>query len=58
MKCCCATPRKTVLYVSSEKFINQFVDHSRSGDVADFVYFYQLIDVLDYRRHSCAGPRA
>ncbi len=39
-------PKKTVLYVSSEKFINQFVDHSRSGDVADFVHFYQLIDVL------------
>ncbi len=39
-------PKKTVLYVSSEKFINQFVDHSRNGDVADFVYFYQMIDVL------------
>ncbi len=37
---------KTVLYVSAEKFINQFIDHSKNGEVNDFVHFYQLIDVL------------
>lgn len=37
---------KTVLYVSAEKFINQFIDHSKSGEVNDFIHFYQLIDVL------------
>ena len=35
-----------VLYVSSEKFINQFVDHSRNNAINDFIHFYQLIDVL------------
>jgi chromosomal replication initiator protein len=39
-------PNKTVLYVSSEKFINQFVHHSRNNAVNDFIHFYQLIDVL------------
>lgn len=39
-------PNKVVLYVSSEKFINQFVDHSRNGAINDFIHFYQLIDVL------------
>lgn len=37
---------KAVLYVSAEKFINQFIDHSKSGEVNDFIHFYQLIDVL------------
>jgi len=35
-----------VLYVSSEKFINQFMDHSRNNAINDFIHFYQLIDVL------------
>jgi len=39
-------PNKIVLYVSSEKFINQFMDHSRNGAINDFIHFYQLIDVL------------
>jgi chromosomal replication initiator protein len=39
-------PGKVVLYVSSEKFINQFMDHSRNNAVNDFIHFYQLIDVL------------
>ncbi|MCU7548134.1 chromosomal replication initiator protein DnaA [Chitinophagaceae bacterium LB-8] len=39
-------PNKVVLYVSSEKFINQFVDHSRNNAVNDFIHFYQMIDVL------------
>lgn len=37
---------KVVLYVSSEKFINQFMDHSRNNAINDFIHFYQLIDVL------------
>ena len=37
---------RIVLYVSSEKFINQFIDHSRNGAINDFIHFYQLIDVL------------
>jgi chromosomal replication initiator protein len=39
-------PGKVVLYVSSEKFINQFIDHSRNNAINDFIHFYQLIDVL------------
>ncbi len=39
-------PNKTVLYVSAEKFINQFIDHSKNNGVNDFINFYQLIDVL------------
>lgn len=39
-------PGKVVLYVSSEKFINQFMDHSRNSAINDFIHFYQLIDVL------------
>ncbi|MBD0332262.1 MAG: chromosomal replication initiator protein DnaA [Chitinophagaceae bacterium] len=39
-------PNRTVLYVSSEKFINQFVDHSRNNAINDFIHFYQMIDVL------------
>jgi len=39
-------PNKTVLYVSAEKFINQFIEHSRNNEVNDFINFYQLIDVL------------
>ena len=39
-------PHKIVLYVSSEKFINQFQDHSRNNAINDFIHFYQLIEVL------------
>ena len=39
-------PHRVVLYVSSEKFINQFVDHGRNNAINDFIHFYQLIDVL------------
>jgi chromosomal replication initiator protein len=39
-------PNKIVLYVSSEKFINQFQDHSRNNAINDFIHFYQLIDIL------------
>lgn len=37
---------KTVLYVSSEKFANQFIDALKNNAINDFVHFYQLIDVL------------
>jgi chromosomal replication initiator protein len=39
-------PTKTVLYVSAEKFIHQFIEHSRNNEINDFINFYQLIDVL------------
>lgn len=37
---------KSVLYVSSEKFINQYVESCKNGNNNDFVNFYQLVDVL------------
>ncbi len=37
---------KTVLYVSAEKFTNQFIESLKNNAVNDFVNFYQLIDVL------------
>ena len=37
---------KTVLYVSAEKFIQQFIDSIRNNTKNDFVHFYQMIDVL------------
>ncbi len=39
-------PEKTVLYVSSEQFTNQFIDSVRNGNQNDFIHFYQMIDVL------------
>lgn len=39
-------PNKTVLYVPSEKFTQQFIDAVKNNSVNDFVHFYQLIDVL------------
>ncbi|MBX2845042.1 MAG: chromosomal replication initiator protein DnaA [Saprospiraceae bacterium] len=41
-----ARPNKTVLYVSSEKFTNQFIESLKNGSVNDFIHFYQLVDVL------------
>jgi chromosomal replication initiator protein len=40
------SPRKMVLYLPSERFINQFVDAVKKGTVNDFMNFYQMIDVL------------
>ncbi len=37
---------KTVLYVGSEKFANQFIDALKNKNINDFVHFYQMIDVL------------
>ncbi|GAA4319946.1 chromosomal replication initiator protein DnaA [Compostibacter hankyongensis] len=39
-------PHKAVLYVSAEKFINQFIDSGKRSEINDFIHFYQLIDVL------------
>ena len=39
-------PNKTVLYVSSEKFTQQFIDSIKNNDTNDFIHFYQMIDVL------------
>ncbi len=39
-------PEKTVLYVTSEQFTNQFIDSVRNNNQNDFVHFYQMIDVL------------
>lgn len=37
---------QTVLYVTSDKFTNQFIEALRNNSVNDFIHFYQLIDVL------------
>ncbi|MBE9483548.1 MAG: chromosomal replication initiator protein DnaA, partial [Bacteroidetes bacterium] len=39
-------PEKTVLYVSTEQFIGQYIDSVRNNNQNDFVHFYQMIDVL------------
>jgi chromosomal replication initiator protein len=39
-------PNKTVLYVSSEKFTQQFIDAVKNNTVNDFCHFYQMMDVL------------
>ena len=44
-------PKKKVLYVSAEKFTQQFISASTAKDMDkntlnDFIHFYQLIDVL------------
>ena len=37
---------KTVLYISSEKFTQQFIDSVKSHTRNDFIHFYQMVDVL------------
>jgi chromosomal replication initiator protein len=37
---------KFVLYVSSEKFVNQFLDSIKEGNVKSFTNFYMQVDVL------------
>ncbi|MFY8188703.1 MAG: chromosomal replication initiator protein DnaA [Flavobacterium sp.] len=39
-------PEKTVLYISAEVFMQQFIDSVRRNTRNDFIHFYQLIDVL------------
>lgn len=38
--------QKVVVYVSAEKFINQFIDSAKSGNNNQFINFYQYLDVL------------
>ena len=39
-------PGKTVLYVSSEKFTQQYIEAVKTNNINDFVHFYQMVDVL------------
>ncbi len=39
-------PEKTVLYVSAEKFTQQFIESIRNNTRNDFSHFYQMIDAL------------
>lgn len=39
-------PEKNILYISSEKFINQFVDAILTGSTQSFNKFYKEVDVL------------
>lgn len=39
-------PNKTVLYVTTEQFIGQYIDSVRNNNQNDFIHFYQMIDVL------------
>ncbi len=39
-------PDKTVLYISAEKFTQQFIDSVKNNTRNDFIHFYQMIDVL------------
>lgn len=39
-------PQKTVLYISAEKFTQQYIESVRKNNRNDFIHFYQLIDVL------------
>lgn len=39
-------PEKTVLYISAEKFQQQYVESVRNNNRNDFIHFYQVIDVL------------
>ena len=39
-------PDKTVLYVSTEKFIQQYSTATQRNNRNDFIHFYQMIDVL------------
>ncbi len=39
-------PEKTVLYVTSEQFTNQYVEAANNNNRNDFINFYQMIDVL------------
>ena len=39
-------PKKSVLYVTTEKFTNQIIQSIKTNSVNDFVNFYQMVDVL------------
>ncbi len=39
-------PDKTVLYISAEKFTQQYIESIKKNSRNDFIHFYQVIDVL------------
>ena len=39
-------PDKTVLYISAEKFTQQYIESVKKNTRNDFIHFYQIIDVL------------
>ncbi|GAA0871628.1 chromosomal replication initiator protein DnaA [Gangjinia marincola] len=39
-------PERTVLYISAEKFTQQYIESVKKNNRNDFIHFYQLIDVL------------
>lgn len=39
-------PDKTVLYVTSEQFMQQYAEAGRAGTTNDFIHFYEMINVL------------
>ena len=39
-------PEKTVIYISAEKFTQQYIDSVKKNNRNDFIHFYQIIDVL------------
>ncbi len=39
-------PDKTVLYVTSEQFLQQYVDAVKNKNTNDFIHFYELVDFL------------
>lgn len=39
-------PKKSILYVSTERFTNQIIDAIRKNSISDLVNFYQTIDLL------------
>jgi len=39
-------PDKTVLYISAEKFTQQYIESVKKNTRNDFIHFYQIIDIL------------
>ncbi|MAM16133.1 MAG: chromosomal replication initiator protein DnaA [Flavobacteriaceae bacterium] len=39
-------PEKTVLYISAEKFTQQYIESVKKNTRNDFIHFYQVIDIL------------
>ncbi|MFV0289767.1 MAG: chromosomal replication initiator protein DnaA [Mangrovibacterium sp.] len=39
-------PDKIVLYVGANRFMNQYTEATKNGNINDFMYFYQTVDIL------------
>ena len=53
-------PDKTVLYVTSDQFMQQYAEAGRNGTTNDFIHFYEMIDVLivdDIQFWAGKGPK-